>query len=101
MATIERAVKILKGQLANAESVVERLGRALSALTEGRRGPGRPQGRGRRARRKKGPGRPKRRKMSAATRKKMAAAQKKRWAKVKGKKKGGRKGKAEAPAATS
>ena len=74
MPGLARIVRELKAQRQVAEADVNRLDRAIEALTEGHRGPGRPPGR-------------KRRGLSAATRKRMAAAQRARWSKIKARKK--------------
>ena len=84
MPTLQRILRQLKAQRAAAQVEVDRLNRAIEALTGGRRGPGRPSGRKRRS-----PGRPpaKKRRLSAASRKKISAAQRARWAKIKARKK--------------
>ena len=74
MPGLDRILRQLKAQRAAAQVEVERLGRAIEALTEGQRSPGRRPGR-------------KRRRLSAAARKKMSAAQRARWSKIKARKK--------------
>ncbi len=74
MPRLARILRQLKAQRQVAQAEVDKLDRAIEALTEGRRGPGRPPPR-------------KRRGLSAAGRKKIAAAQRARWAKIKARKK--------------
>ena len=74
MPRLARILRQLKAQRQVAQADVNRLDRAIEALTEGRRGPGRPPGK-------------KRRGLSAAGRKKIAAAQRARWSKIKARKK--------------
>ena len=74
MPRLARILRQLKGQRQVAQGEVDMLNRAIEALTEGQRGPGRPPGR-------------KRSRFSAATRKKMGAAQRARWSKIKARKK--------------
>ena len=74
MPRLARILRQLKAQRASAQAEVDKLDRAIEALTEGRRGPGQPPGR-------------KRRGISAAGRKKIAAAQRARWSKIKAGKK--------------
>ena len=74
MPRLARIVRQLKGQRQVAQAEVDKLDRAIEALTEGRRSPGRPRPR-------------KRRGLSAAGRKKIAAAQRARWSKIKARKK--------------
>ncbi len=74
MPRLARILRQLKSQRQVAQAEVDKLDRAIEALTEGQRGSGRPPGR-------------KRRRMSAAARKKIAAAQRARWSKIKARKK--------------
>ena len=74
MPRLARVLRQLKSQRQVAQAEIDRLDRAIEALTEGRRGPVRPPGR-------------KRRRLSAAARKKMSAAQRARWSKIKARKK--------------
>ncbi len=74
MPRLAKIVRQLKGQRQVAQAEADKLDRAIEALTEGRRSPGRPPGR-------------KRRGLSAAGRKKIAAAQRPRWSKIKARKK--------------
>ena len=74
MPRLARIVRHLKGQRQVAQAEVDKLDRAIEALTEGRRSPGRLPAR-------------KRRGLSAAGRKKIAAAQRARWSKIKARKK--------------
>ena len=74
MPRLARILRQLKAQRQVAQAEVDKLDRAIEALTEGQRGPGRPPGR-------------KPRRFSTATRKKMAAAQRVRWSKIKARKK--------------
>ncbi len=74
MPRLARILRELKAQRQVAQADVNRLDRAIEALTEGHRGPARPPGR-------------KRRRVSAAARKKISAAQKARWSKIKARKK--------------
>ncbi len=70
MARLVRILRQLKAQRQVAQADVDKLDRAIEALTEGHRGPARPPGR-------------KRSRLSAAARKKMSAAQRARWSKIK------------------
>ena len=74
MPRLARILRQLKAQRQVAQAEVDKLDRAIEALTEGRRSPGRPPAR-------------KRRGLSAAGRKKIAAAQRARWSKIKARKK--------------
>ena len=74
MPRLARILRQLKVQRQVAQAEVDKLDRAIEALTEGRRGPGRPLPR-------------KRRGLSAAGRKRIAVAQRARWAKIKARKK--------------
>ena len=74
MPRLARILRQLKAQRQVAQAEVNKLDRAIEALTEGRKGPGRPAGR-------------KRRRLSAAARKKISAAQRARWSKIKARKK--------------
>ena len=74
MPRLGRILRQLKAQRQIAQAEVDKLDRAIEALTEGRRGPVRPPGR-------------KRWRLSAATRKKISAAQRARWSKIKARKK--------------
>ena len=74
MPGLDKILRQLKAQRQVAQAEVDKLDRAIEALTEGQRGPGRPPGR-------------KRSRFSAAARKRMAAAQRARWAKIKARKK--------------
>ena len=74
MPRLARILRQLKAQRQVAQAEVDKLDRAIEALTEGRRGPARPPVR-------------KRRGLSAAGRKKIAAAQRARWSKIKARKK--------------
>ncbi len=74
MARLVRILRQLKSQRQVAQAEVDKLDRAIEALTEGRRSPERRPGR-------------KRRGLSAAARKKISAAQRARWSKIKARKK--------------
>ena len=74
MARLAKILRQLKAQRQVAQADVNRLDRAIEALTEGRRGPARPPVR-------------KRRGLSAAARKKISTAQRARWSKIKARKK--------------
>ena len=74
MPRLARIVRQLKGQRQVAQAEVDKLDRAIEALTEGHRSPERRPGK-------------KRRRVSAAARKKMSAAQRARWSKIKARKK--------------
>ena len=74
MPRLARILRQLKAQRQVAQAEVDKLDRAIKALTEGRKGPGRPPAR-------------KRRGLSAAAHKKIAAAQRARWYKIKARKK--------------
>ena len=74
MPGLDKILRQLKAQRQVAQAEVDKLDRAIEALTEGRRSPGRLPAR-------------KRRGLSAAGRKKIAAAQRARWSKIKARKK--------------
>ena len=74
MPRLARILGQLKAQRQVAQSEVDKLDRAIEALTEGRRSSGRLPGKNRS-------------RLSAATRKKMSAAQRARWSKIKARKK--------------
>ena len=74
MPRLDKILRQLKAQRQVAQADVDKLDRAIEALTEGQRGLGRPPPR-------------KRRGLSAAGRKKIATAQRARWAKIKARKK--------------
>ncbi len=78
MAQLGRILRQLRGQRSSSQAEVDRLDRAIEALSEVERGTGRTPGAGR-----GGP-----RHMSAAARKRIADAQRARWARIRAAKAG-------------
>jgi hypothetical protein len=78
MPTLDKVLRNLRAERARAQAALERIDGAISALTDGRRGPGRP--RAAAAGEQPAAGERPRRKLSPAAKARIAAAQKARWA---------------------